>query len=300
MRETCKKCNSEFEGDICPQCGEPVDKSSTPAETKDLTTSDAPAESERESPIIQKDGIPISSQPKSEPRKNRKKFLRPTLEVIGGLLLIIFMFTSTGKVSKSDYDKLISDYNSLKITSENYKSENEKLKATESEYTEYRKRMQPYEKLEASEAEARKIESDKIIAEKKAADEKAAAEKKAQEDAAAQAAAEKAAAEKAAAEKAASASLSQKNALATAKNYLGSMSFSYSGLIEQLEYEGYSAEDSTYAVDNCGADWNEQAALTAANYLSSMSFSRQGLIEQLEYEGFSQEQAEYGVTKVGY
>ncbi|MCA5960456.1 Ltp family lipoprotein [Blautia sp. RD014234] len=36
--------------------------------------------------------------------------------------------------------------------------------------------------------------------------------------------------------------------------------FSYSGLVEQLEYEGFSNESSTFAVDNCGADWNEQAA----------------------------------------
>ena len=78
------------------------------------------------------------------------------------------------------------------------------------------------------------------------------------------------------------------------------MPFSYSGLIEQLEYEGYSTEDATYAADNCGADWNEQAALSAEDYLDIMSFSRDGLIEQLVYEGFTQEQAEYGASAVGY
>lgn len=92
----------------------------------------------------------------------------------------------------------------------------------------------------------------------------------------------------------------QKNALASAKSYLSFMAFSYSGLIEQLEYEGYSQEEATYAADNCGADWNEQAAASAKSYLNSMSFSRQGLIDQLIYEGFSQEQAEYGVTQAGY
>ena len=35
--------------------------------------------------------------------------------------------------------------------------------------------------------------------------------------------------------------------------------FSRKGLIEQLEYEGFSNDDATYAVDHCGADWNEQA-----------------------------------------
>lgn len=92
----------------------------------------------------------------------------------------------------------------------------------------------------------------------------------------------------------------QKNALSKANDYLRFMPFSYSGLIEQLEYEGYSTEEATYAVDNCGANWNEQAAKKAQEYLNIMSFSRQGLIDQLKYEGFTQEQAEYGVSAVGY
>ena len=66
-----------------------------------------------------------------------------------------------------------------------------------------------------------------------------------------------------------------------------------------MEYEGYSTEDATNAVDKCGADWNEQAALKAEEYLKYSSFSRAGLIEQLEYEGFTSEQAEYGVTSAG-
>ena len=94
--------------------------------------------------------------------------------------------------------------------------------------------------------------------------------------------------------------MGQKNALSSAKNYLKFMAFSYAGLIEQLEYEGYSAEDATWAADNCEADWSEQAAKSAENYLNFMSFSRDGLIEQLEYEGFTPEEAEYGVTAVGY
>lgn len=94
--------------------------------------------------------------------------------------------------------------------------------------------------------------------------------------------------------------MGQKNALSAAKDYLSSMAFSYSGLIEQLEYEGYSTEDATYAADKCGADWNEQAAKCAKNYMDSMSFSRDSLKEQLTYEGFTAEQAEYGVTAAGY
>lgn len=94
--------------------------------------------------------------------------------------------------------------------------------------------------------------------------------------------------------------IGEKNALSTAKNYLNYMSFSYSGLIKQLEFEGYSNSEATYGVDNCGADWNEQAAKKAKEYINYMSFSRSGLIKQLEYEGFTSEQAEYGVTAIGY
>lgn len=94
--------------------------------------------------------------------------------------------------------------------------------------------------------------------------------------------------------------IGEADALSRAKEYLSVMAFSYSGLVEQLEYEGYSNAEATYAADNCGADWNEQAAAKAEEYLSVMSFSRSGLIEQLEYEGFTTEQAEYGATAVGY
>ncbi len=94
--------------------------------------------------------------------------------------------------------------------------------------------------------------------------------------------------------------LGQKNALSKAYSYLDFTAFSYSGLIEQLQYEGFTPEESTFAVDNCGADWNEQSAKKAQSYMEFQSFSRDGLIEQLLYEGFTQEQAEYGVSSVGY
>lgn len=94
--------------------------------------------------------------------------------------------------------------------------------------------------------------------------------------------------------------IGMKNALASAKSYLSFSAFSYTGLIGQLEYEGYTTEEATYAVDNCGADWNEQAARCAESYLKYSSFSRTGLIEQLEYEGFTYAQAVYGVEANGY
>ncbi len=94
--------------------------------------------------------------------------------------------------------------------------------------------------------------------------------------------------------------VSQRNALKSADSYLKYTSFSYTGLIEQLEYEKYSHEDAVYAADHCGANWNEQAVKKAKSYLEYSSFSRDGLIEQLEYEGFTHEQAVYGVEQNGF
>ena len=95
-------------------------------------------------------------------------------------------------------------------------------------------------------------------------------------------------------------SVGQRNALRSAESYLAFTAFSHQGLVDQLEFEGYTTEEATFAADNCGADWNEQAALCAQNYLDVMSFSRQGLLDQLLFEGFTQEQAEYGVAAAGY
>ena len=88
-----------------------------------------------------------------------------------------------------------------------------------------------------------------------------------------------------------------RNALQSAKDYLDAMSFSRKGLIEQLEYEGYSSSEAEYAVEHCGADWNKQAYDMAKDYLKMMAFSRSSLIEQLEFEGFTHSQAVYGVDQ---
>ncbi len=94
--------------------------------------------------------------------------------------------------------------------------------------------------------------------------------------------------------------ISQRNAKSKAADYLRFMSFSRSGLIGQLEFEGFSTDDATYGVDAIGPNWDDQAAKKAQDYLDTMSFSRQGLLDQLIFEGFTPEQAEYGVSYVGY
>lgn len=75
--------------------------------------------------------------------------------------------------------------------------------------------------------------------------------------------------------------------------------FSYDGLIGQLEFDKFTTEQATYAVKNCGTDWNEQAVKKAKSYLDISGFSRDGLIDQLVFDGFSQEQAVYGVEQNG-
>lgn len=93
--------------------------------------------------------------------------------------------------------------------------------------------------------------------------------------------------------------IGQKNALDSAKSYLRLMAFSYDGIIKQLEYEGFSNSEASYAADNCGADWNEQALKSAKSYLDVMAFSYDRLIKQLEYDGFTHEQAVYGADNCG-
>lgn len=93
--------------------------------------------------------------------------------------------------------------------------------------------------------------------------------------------------------------LSQKNAVKKAKDYLNYSSFSRSGLVEQLKFEGFSEEDATYAVSKIDVDWKEQAVKKAKDYLEYSSFSRTSLIKQLEFEGFSEEEATYAVDEVG-
>jgi hypothetical protein len=88
--------------------------------------------------------------------------------------------------------------------------------------------------------------------------------------------------------------VSQRNAASRAASYLRSSAFSRSGLIGQLEYEGFSTSDATYGVDAQNANWAAQAVKKGASYLRSSSFSRSGLISQLEYEGFSTADAVYG------
>jgi hypothetical protein len=93
--------------------------------------------------------------------------------------------------------------------------------------------------------------------------------------------------------------MSQQNAVQKAQDYLDFTAFSRQGLIKQLEYDNFSPEDATFAVDNVTVDWNGQAAKKAKDYLDFTAFSHGGLVKQLEYDGFTPAQAEYGVAAAG-
>jgi hypothetical protein len=153
----------------------------------------------------------------------------------------------------------------------------------------------------AAEAKAKadadaKAKADADAAKQAKAEADAAAKAKSDADAAAKAAADAAA--KAAAE-AAKGTISQQSAQRKAGDYLKFTAFSRSGLIDQLVYEKFSVEDSTWAVDHMTVDYNEQAAKKAKDYLKFTSFSRPGLVDQLIYEGYTPQQAEYGASTTG-
>lgn len=92
---------------------------------------------------------------------------------------------------------------------------------------------------------------------------------------------------------------SQASAVRSAQTYIEIQGFSRQGLINQLEYEGYSTADASAAVDSLGIDYNEQAARSAETYLEIQGFSYKGMVEQLAYEGYTASQAAYGASSVG-
>lgn len=93
--------------------------------------------------------------------------------------------------------------------------------------------------------------------------------------------------------------VAQEQAVRSAEGYLEFSGFSRSGLIAQMEFDGFSEEDASFAIDYLDPDWREQAARSAESYLDFQSFSRKGLIDQLKFEGYTTAQAEYGADEVG-
>lgn len=87
-----------------------------------------------------------------------------------------------------------------------------------------------------------------------------------------------------------------KNALSTAKDYIAEMGISYSQVITMLELEGFTTDEATYAADNCGADWKEQAVASAKEYVEYTDTSKSMLKYMLKIDGYTDEQAEYAAN----
>ena len=72
------------------------------------------------------------------------------------------------------------------------------------------------------------------------------------------------------------------------------------GVTEQLELDGYSAEDVAYAVSTLEpADWHIQAAIVARKVLEYNAYSQKGLAHRLEAEdGYTPEATAYAMASL--
>ena len=95
--------------------------------------------------------------------------------------------------------------------------------------------------------------------------------------------------------------IEKRSAIEMAQSYLSCMPLSPSGLYDQLLYEGFSEEDSQFAIDHLIVDWDEMCYETAVSYIRNVGgFSKKSLIHQLEYDGFTKKQAKKAVKRLGY
>ena len=95
--------------------------------------------------------------------------------------------------------------------------------------------------------------------------------------------------------------IERRSAIEMAQSYLSTMPFSPSGLYNQLLFEGFSEEDSQFAIDHLIVDWDEMCYETAVSYITNVGgFSKKSLIHQLVYDGFTKKQAKKAVKRLGY
>ena len=95
--------------------------------------------------------------------------------------------------------------------------------------------------------------------------------------------------------------IDRRAAVESALNYISCMPFSTSGLYEQLLFEGFSEQDSEFAVNCLNIDYDQMCYEKAISYITNIGgFSKQSLIDQLVYEGFTEEQAKKAVKRLGY
>ncbi|AKE40856.1 Host cell surface-exposed lipoprotein [Corynebacterium kutscheri] len=93
----------------------------------------------------------------------------------------------------------------------------------------------------------------------------------------------------------------QKKALENTQRYLnGPVGFSYEGLRDQLQYEGFPEEDIRYALDEADIDWEDQAVKQARAYKDAdAALSNDDIYDKLISEKFTPEDARFGVASLG-
>ena len=90
----------------------------------------------------------------------------------------------------------------------------------------------------------------------------------------------------------------QRNAVNRAREYMGILTLSRTGLIAMLEYEGFSNADAVHGADNINVNWYDQAVSGARNLINFMAFSRSEIINSLELVGFTALQANHGADNI--
>ena len=90
----------------------------------------------------------------------------------------------------------------------------------------------------------------------------------------------------------------QKTALAEARYRIDSGGLSKRALIQHMTADGWYRENVTFAANNVGADWKEEAVEAARGRMSEVDYSRRSLIDHLVSDGFTRAEAEYAVSKV--
>ena len=91
-----------------------------------------------------------------------------------------------------------------------------------------------------------------------------------------------------------------KNALKKAKSYADTVHLSKEGMKKQLiEFENFTEEEATYAVDNAKIDWKKQALAKAKSYQETLALSTEGLKDQLlNFENFTEEEVNYALENL--
>ncbi len=85
-------------------------------------------------------------------------------------------------------------------------------------------------------------------------------------------------------------------ALEKAKSYVSSLGISKASLKDFLIGDGFTESQATYAVDNCGADWNQEALQQAQSFMSSLNLPKSELEKYLLIAEFTETEAQYAVN----